>query len=236
MRTSPHAGKPVEHRMSGVTKGVLTDALADSGKHAFGGETVSKQTRVSHPIYSLLPMEVEGFDSLAELALDMHWSWNHATDKVWRQLDPALWELTQNRGLADQKSARGHGWRRRDSARAHPRIPFHLSLPGVRRIPRGRKREPVGGDGTRRQKHRRIAGASARHIPPFAPEWHRRGTVRRHLRIRSAGRTAAATSMKMNHQVGPAERFHAAFHPLPVRKACSVPQPSTLNDLPPKAD
>ena len=40
--------------------------------------------------------EVEGFDSLAELALDMRWSWNHATDDVWRQLDPALWELTHN--------------------------------------------------------------------------------------------------------------------------------------------
>ena len=57
---------------------------------------MSKQTRVSHPIYSLLPTEVEGFDSLAELALDMRWSWNHATDEVWRQLDPALWELTHN--------------------------------------------------------------------------------------------------------------------------------------------
>ena len=40
--------------------------------------------------------EIEGFDSLAELALDMRWSWNHATDEVWRQLDPALWEFTQN--------------------------------------------------------------------------------------------------------------------------------------------
>ena len=57
---------------------------------------MSAQTRVSHPIYGLLPTEVEGFDSLAELALDMRWSWNHATDKVWRQLDPVLWELTQN--------------------------------------------------------------------------------------------------------------------------------------------
>ncbi|MGC0777286.1 MAG: alpha-glucan family phosphorylase, partial [Candidatus Acidiferrum sp.] len=57
---------------------------------------MSKQTRVSHPIYSLLPTEVEGFDSLAELALDMRWSWNHATDEVWRTLDPILWELTQN--------------------------------------------------------------------------------------------------------------------------------------------
>ena len=57
---------------------------------------MSKQTRVGHPIYSLLPTEIEGFDSLAELALDMRWSWNHAADKVWRQLDPALWDLTQN--------------------------------------------------------------------------------------------------------------------------------------------
>ncbi|MEI7935279.1 MAG: alpha-glucan family phosphorylase [Verrucomicrobiota bacterium] len=57
---------------------------------------MSKETRVSHPIYSLLPTEVEGFDALAELALDMRWSWNHCADEVWRQLDPVLWELTQN--------------------------------------------------------------------------------------------------------------------------------------------
>ena len=57
---------------------------------------MSKDTRVSHPIYSLLPTEVEGFDPLAELALDLRWSWNHATDGVWRQLDPELWEITHN--------------------------------------------------------------------------------------------------------------------------------------------
>ena len=34
--------------------------------------------------------------SLRELAMDLHWTWNHATDKVWRQLDPVLWELTHN--------------------------------------------------------------------------------------------------------------------------------------------
>jgi starch phosphorylase len=28
--------------------------------------------------------------------LDLHWSWNHSTDEVWRQLDSALWEFTQN--------------------------------------------------------------------------------------------------------------------------------------------
>ena len=57
---------------------------------------MSRQARVSHPLYSLLPAEIEGFDSLAELALDMHWSWNHATDEAWRQLDPELWEITHN--------------------------------------------------------------------------------------------------------------------------------------------
>jgi starch phosphorylase len=57
---------------------------------------VSDQTRVSQPIYNLLPTEIEGFDSLAELALDMRWSWNHATDGIWRTLDPTLWDLTQN--------------------------------------------------------------------------------------------------------------------------------------------
>ena len=57
---------------------------------------MSKQTRVINPIYGLLPMEVEGFDSLAELALDLRWSWNHAADEVWRCLDPALWDLTHN--------------------------------------------------------------------------------------------------------------------------------------------
>jgi starch phosphorylase len=57
---------------------------------------MNKQTRASHPIYNLLPIEVKGFDSLAELALDLRWSWNHAADELWQQLDPALWELTHN--------------------------------------------------------------------------------------------------------------------------------------------
>ncbi len=52
--------------------------------------------RVSHPIYNLLPTEIEGFDSLADLALNLRWSWNHATDEVWRRLDPELWDITHN--------------------------------------------------------------------------------------------------------------------------------------------
>lgn len=57
---------------------------------------MSKKAPVSKPIYSPLPVDAEGFDSLAELALDMRSSWNHATDQVWKQLDPVLWELTHN--------------------------------------------------------------------------------------------------------------------------------------------
>ena len=57
---------------------------------------MSGKMRAIHPMYGLLPTEIEGFDSLAELALDMRWSWNHATDGLWRQLDPELWEDTHN--------------------------------------------------------------------------------------------------------------------------------------------
>jgi starch phosphorylase len=57
---------------------------------------MSKGTPVDLPAYGLLPRDIAGVDSLAELALDMRWSWNHATDEVWRQLDPELWELTHS--------------------------------------------------------------------------------------------------------------------------------------------
>ena len=67
---------------------------------------MSEITSVIKPNYCLLPTDVEGFDSLAELALDLHWSWNHATDEVWRQLDPVLWELTQSPWVVLQTVAR----------------------------------------------------------------------------------------------------------------------------------
>ena len=57
---------------------------------------MSTLIRISSPIYTFFPTDVEGFDTLAELALDMRWSWNHAADEVWAQLDPGLWNLTHN--------------------------------------------------------------------------------------------------------------------------------------------
>jgi Protein of unknown function (DUF3417) len=37
--------------------------------------------------------DIDGFDSLSELALDMIWSWNHCGDSLWRHLDPELCDL-----------------------------------------------------------------------------------------------------------------------------------------------
>ncbi|MEP6933630.1 MAG: alpha-glucan family phosphorylase, partial [Nitrospirota bacterium] len=69
---------------------------------------MNKPTHASHPIYNLLPTEIEGFNALAELALDLRSSWNHATDDVWRQLDPVLWELTHNPWVVLQTVSRDH--------------------------------------------------------------------------------------------------------------------------------
>ena len=57
---------------------------------------MSNPRRISSPIYAFLSTDVEGFDSLAELALDMRWTWNHSADEVWKQIDPVLWDLTRN--------------------------------------------------------------------------------------------------------------------------------------------
>lgn len=37
-----------------------------------------------------------GIDALTELALNLHWSWNHRADELWEALDSYLWETTQN--------------------------------------------------------------------------------------------------------------------------------------------
>ena len=57
---------------------------------------MSDQAPIDHPKQRVLSRGIEGFDALSELALDLRSSWNHATDQIWRQLDPVLWELTHN--------------------------------------------------------------------------------------------------------------------------------------------
>ena len=49
------------------------------------------------PLYRLHPTkDVDGYNFLADLALDMRTSWDHSGDHIWEQLDPALWDLTRN--------------------------------------------------------------------------------------------------------------------------------------------
>jgi starch phosphorylase len=40
--------------------------------------------------------KIDGVGDLAELALNLHWSWNHASDELWQILDQETWESTQN--------------------------------------------------------------------------------------------------------------------------------------------
>ena len=47
------------------------------------------------PCY-LLPQLPESLAGLAELALDLRWSWSHATDNLWQHVAPELWEDTRN--------------------------------------------------------------------------------------------------------------------------------------------
>jgi len=56
----------------------------------FSGDTMSDANTVT-----TWP-NVEGMDALAELALNLHWSWNHASDDIWESLDAELWLTTQN--------------------------------------------------------------------------------------------------------------------------------------------
>jgi starch phosphorylase len=57
---------------------------------------------MSNPVYSRWPSEILGSDALAELALDLRWSYNHAADEIWSQLEPELWDLTHNPWLVLQ--------------------------------------------------------------------------------------------------------------------------------------
>jgi starch phosphorylase len=68
--------------------------------------TMSEQTPVANTRLRPGSGGIEGFESLTELALDLRWSWNHATDQLWRQLDPSLWDLTHNAWVVLQTVSR----------------------------------------------------------------------------------------------------------------------------------
>src|SRR5579863_10181731 len=43
-----------------------------------------------------LPAGLPISESLAELALNLRWTWNRSAAELWQRLDADLWELTQN--------------------------------------------------------------------------------------------------------------------------------------------
>lgn len=47
----------------------------------------------THPFMRRLPQELTG---LGELSLDLHWTWNHAADRLWEALAPEIWQRTGN--------------------------------------------------------------------------------------------------------------------------------------------
>jgi starch phosphorylase len=46
---------------------------------------------MADPLHSFLLADTLGFETLTELALNLRWSWNHAADELWGQLDPEVW-------------------------------------------------------------------------------------------------------------------------------------------------
>ena len=89
--TQPRSG---EKNRSGSSKKMNTEKRLADGRFLLGAR-------------SLYPLDdIEGLDSLTELALDLRWSWNHAADELWQQLDPGLWEATRNPWLILQTIAR----------------------------------------------------------------------------------------------------------------------------------
>jgi starch phosphorylase len=83
---------------------------------------MSGQAGADHPKGRLRSSDIEGFEPLAELALNMRSPWNHATDQVWSQLDPVLWELTHNPWVILQTVSR----EKLQGALANPAFPNHI--------------------------------------------------------------------------------------------------------------
>ncbi|MES1167258.1 MAG: alpha-glucan family phosphorylase, partial [Pseudomonadota bacterium] len=48
----------------------------------------------------------QGLSALAELAMDLRWTWNHYSDELWRRLDPELWARTNHPSVVFQTVAR----------------------------------------------------------------------------------------------------------------------------------
>ena len=184
---------------------------------------MSKPARASHPLYNLLPTEIEGFDSLAELALDMRWSWNHATDEVWRQLDPDLWEITHNPWVVLQTASRD----RIEQRVGRSRFPEKRGWSGGS--------QPAGGGSARVVSEESCAGSadlrrvfqhgvhverSSAHLFGRAGQCGRRSTQSRQRSGRAGGRRGTALPAGLFSPGDRQERRAAG--PLPVQRSRTI--------------
>jgi starch phosphorylase len=48
------------------------------------------------PIPALIRPLPSGLEALSDLALDLRWAWSHASDQLWKSIDPEIWEQTRN--------------------------------------------------------------------------------------------------------------------------------------------
>lgn len=70
-------------------------------------------TPAIHPYLRPLP---EGVEALVDLGLDLLWTWNHAADHLWQEIDPAVWARTGNPWLILQSVS----WRRLEQLAQDP--------------------------------------------------------------------------------------------------------------------
>ena len=58
-------------------------------------------------MHAFLPRELPaGLEALADLALDLRWTWSHAGDQLWRTVDPETWERIENPWVIVQNASR----------------------------------------------------------------------------------------------------------------------------------
>jgi starch phosphorylase len=91
--------EPVYLLAEGVNIPQLVRVIVISGK---------KEAHMTISNYYLVPPMPEGLEGLAELGLDLRWSWSHATDPLWERVDPELWNLTRNPWLILQSVSSVH--------------------------------------------------------------------------------------------------------------------------------
>lgn len=65
-----------------------------------------EESNYTRPLGSISSNHTEEIDALTRLALDLHWSWNHSADELFKELDANLWELTHNPWVVLQSVSR----------------------------------------------------------------------------------------------------------------------------------